>query len=201
MTSSGRLLREGANSLGFPVVADRDPGGRRVSGHRLGDQRDAAADGDFLPAVHAAGGFRLSAAGGVQSGPGVQASRRARQTGHDHDDGFWLQCRRRGRDAHHRQPARAADRDPHEQLLPVQRAVADADPGRVAVHRQPGAGAHCGTGLGRSGCRRGAAGSARRLRGFLGAFPHRAQRRGFLVQPGTAAVSAAAAAADALHLH
>jgi ferrous iron transport protein B len=44
------------------------------------------------------------------------ASRRARQAGAEHDDGLWLQRGGRGGDAHHRQPARAADRDHHQQL-------------------------------------------------------------------------------------
>ena len=44
-------------------------------GHGLGRQRDAAADGDLLPAVHAARGFRLSAARRLQPGRLVQAAR------------------------------------------------------------------------------------------------------------------------------
>ena len=42
-------------------IADR----RRVFGRRMGDQRDAAADGDILSHIHIIRGFRVSAAGGV----------------------------------------------------------------------------------------------------------------------------------------
>ena len=55
------------------------------------------ADGDFLPAVHAAGGFRLSAPRGVQHGQGVPEVLRLRQAGADHVHGLRLQRGRRCR--------------------------------------------------------------------------------------------------------
>jgi hypothetical protein len=80
---------------------------------------------------------------------------RARQAGAEHDDGLWLQRRRRGGDAHHRQPARAADRDHHQQLRALQRPLADADSHRHALHR-------------RGWCRRYLAGLVSALRGRRG---------------------------------
>ena len=53
--------------------------------------------------------------------------RRARQAGADDGDGLRLQRRRRHRHARHRLAARAAGRDPHEQLRAVQRSLPDAD--------------------------------------------------------------------------
>ncbi len=48
---------------------------RRLPGHGLGRERDVAAHGHLLPALHLAGRFRLSSPGGLQSGRPVQAGR------------------------------------------------------------------------------------------------------------------------------
>jgi len=52
------------------------------------------------------------------------------------DDGLGLQRGRGGGHADHRQPARAADRDHHQQLQHLQRALADAHPDGHALHRR-----------------------------------------------------------------
>ena len=59
-------------------------------------------------------------------------------------------CNAAGVDRHarHRQPARAADRDHHQQLRPLQRPLADADPDRHDLRRRAGA-----AGSGRPGLR------------------------------------------------
>ena len=106
-----------------------------VSGHRLGDRRDVAADGDFFPVFHAAGGFRIPAARGLQSRPGFPKSRSPRQAGAHHGHGPRLQCGGRGGHPHHRLAARTAHRHHHEQLLALQRPLAHADPDGQRVHR------------------------------------------------------------------
>ena len=113
-----------------PVVDHRLPLARRLPRPRVGGQRDAAADGDLLPAVHDVRGPRLPAAGGLQPRFPVPPRRRARQAGADDGDGVRLQRRRRDRHPHHRFAARAAGRDPHEQLRAVQRPLPDADHAR-----------------------------------------------------------------------
>ena len=62
--------------------------------------------------------------------------------------GFGCNAAGRGRHAHHRQSARAADRDHHQQLRALQRPLAHADPDRHALHRQPGAAVPGRLGLG-----------------------------------------------------
>ena len=164
------------------------------------DQRDAAADGDLLSAVHDPRGSRLPAAGGVQPRLPVQEGRRARQAGADHGHGLWLQCR--GRDCHARDrlAARAAGRDSHEQLRALQRPLPDAD--------------HAGHGLCRGGIPAGdrfarRRGIGRRHRAarrdvhagrVVGAVAHDPERRGVRIHAGTAALSTAGHAADSLHL-
>ncbi len=64
---------------------------RRLSRPRLGRQRDAAADGHLLPAVHDPRRSRLSAARGVQPRLPVPTRRRARQAGADDGDGLRVQ--------------------------------------------------------------------------------------------------------------
>ena len=154
------------------LVVERGVDRRRVPGHRLGDQRDAAADGHLLPLVHLARGFRLPAACGFQPGQHLQEVRRARQTIAEHDDGLRLQRGGRGGDTHHRQPARAVYRHHHQQLRPVQWPLADADSDRFVVHRRAGHGGagRAGLGAGRGGHRR--AGRVAQLRRVVGAFAH-----------------------------
>ena len=118
------------------LVAHRCPDRRRVSRGGMGDQRDASADGGLLSGLHAAGGFRLSAAGGVQHGCALPAGGCARQAGAHDDHGIRLQRGRRGRNAGHRQSARTADCDHHEQLLALQRPVADTDPDGLDLRRR-----------------------------------------------------------------
>ncbi len=110
----------------------------------------------------------------------------------EHDDGFRLQRRRRCGDAHHRQPARKADRHPDEQLRPVQWALADADPDGHDLHRGAGPALFGGHRLGPGGRGRGGVGRLDHLRFVLGPVALGAARRGVDLQPGAAAVSSAA---------
>ena len=194
------VLKSGAAAIGAAVVAvglliDGD-----VPGHGVGGERDAAADGDLLPDVHAARGLRLPAAGGLQSRSLVPARRRPRQAGADHGDGLGLQRRRRRRRAHHREPARAPDRHHHQQLRHLQRPLADADPRRLDLHRRGRAGALGRVDLGAGGGRCRGAGRGAHLRHVVAAVAHAAARRGLGVQPRAAAVPPAAGAGHALHV-
>ncbi len=99
---------------------------------------------------------------------------RARQAGADDVHGVRLQRGGRGGDAHHRLPARAADRHHHEQLLALQRALAHADPDRHASSSGALAPAHLAGLVGRR--RRGGRGAAGRVlhvRGLVGCSPAR----------------------------
>ena len=99
---------------------------RDAARHRLGHFGDAPADGDFLSAVHAAGGCRHSAAHRVQSRSLLRALQSLRQTGADDDNGLWLQCGRRDGMPHHCEPPRTAHRNSHECTHSVQRQISGA---------------------------------------------------------------------------
>ncbi len=109
------------DAVGRAVVDHRIHLARRLPRPRLGGQRDAAADGDLLPAVHDPRGPRLPAARGLQPRLPVPAGGRPRQAGADDGDGLRLQRGRHHRHARHRLAARAAGRDPHQQLRALQR--------------------------------------------------------------------------------
>ena len=164
------------------LVAVRPADRRDVPRDGLGRERDAAAHGHLLPALHVAGGLRVPAAGCLQPGLALQEGGRPREAGHDDHDGVRLQRSGRHRHADHRQPARTADRHPHQQLRPVQRSLADADPHRHAVHRLLGARRAGRRGLGaRRGGRRGPGGRPD-LRDRVGALPYRPPGPGLDVQ-------------------
>ena len=109
----------------------------------MGHGGNAAADGDFLPAVHAARGRGVSAARGVQPRQALPRGGGARAAEPDDVHGLRLQCLRRDGMPHHRQPARAARRHPLELLCALQRAVPDAARAHQPVfpRREPGRGA------------------------------------------------------------
>ena len=129
------LLKSAAAASRPPLVARRRADRRLLSGHGLGGERHAAADGDLLSALHPAGGFRLLAARGLQSGQDLPALRCTRQAGVDHVHGIRLQRRRCGGGARDRQSARAADCDHLQQLFALQRTLADADSDRHDLRR------------------------------------------------------------------
>ena len=162
--------------------------------------RHAAADGDLLPAVHAAGGFRLPAAGRLQPGPDVPAGGRARQAGADDVHGIRLQCRRGGGHPRHRLAARAAGRHHHQQLLAVQRALADADPDRQHLHRHAGSRAPRRDYGGRRRRRHRAARRVLHVPGVVGPDAHRAEGRGDHLLSRASAVSAASGVPDPVHV-
>ena len=119
-------LAEGPRRRGRqPLVAERVPLRRRLPGDGVGGCGHAAADGHLLPALHPARGLRLPAPGGLQPRRSLPLGRRARQAGADHVHGIRVQRGGRRVDAGHRQPARAAHRHPDEQLLALQRPLAD----------------------------------------------------------------------------
>ena len=82
------LLHQFGTWARHAVVAVGIPVRRRVPGHRVGGECHAAADGDFLPDLHAARGLRLPAEGGVQPRSDVPESGRARQAGAHDGMGF-----------------------------------------------------------------------------------------------------------------
>ena len=154
----------------------------------------------FFPLFTLLEDFGYLPAGCLQPGLALQEGGRPRQAGHDDHDGVRLQCGGSHRHADHRQPARTADRHPHQQLRSVQRSLADADPHRHAVHRHSGARRAGRRGLGaRRGGRRGPGGRPD-LRDRVGALPDRPPGPGLDVQSRTAPVSSAADPADALHV-
>ncbi len=157
------------------LVAGRLSARRRLPGHGLGDRSHAAAHGHLLPALHVAGRFGLSAPGGLQPGQHVQKERRPRQTGHEHDDGLWLQRGRGGGHPHHRQPARTADRHHHQQLLPVQWPLAHPDPDRHPLRGGLGPARPGRVDLRHRGGGHRPAGRLSHLCRLLGALPHRAE--------------------------
>ncbi len=173
---------------------------RRVPRHRVGGQRDAPADGHFFPDVYAARRFRIFAASGVQLGLPVPPRRGARKASAHDVHGVRMQCSRRCCHSRNRQPSRTTDRNHHEQFLIVQRAVADADPYCVYLHRNLGAGAPRGI---RIRCRCGGhrvAGNRVDVLGFVVSVPHDATGRSHDVQYGAAALSAAEDIADVVHV-
>ena len=127
-------------------------GGRYVPDAGMGRGRDAAADGDLFPAVHAARGRGVSAARGVQSRPPVSGMPRLRQAGTDDVHGARLQRGGCGRLPDHRLRARTAARRAHQQPHAVQRPLSGAHrahdhvlfPQRQHAHRRTAAhgGAH-----------------------------------------------------------
>ena len=100
----------------------------------------------------------------------------------------------------HRQSPGTAHRHHHEQLLPLQRALADADPHRLDLHRRPGPGASRRPGVRRGGGRHRRPRHRRHVPGVVVPVEHGTARRGDQLQPGAAALPATARAPDALHL-
>ena len=194
------ILKAGAAALSLPLVARRPLDRRRVPRYRLGGGGDAAADGDLLSALHAARGLRLPAARRIQPRPHVQTRRGTRQAGLDDGDGFGVQRRRDRVHADHRQPARALDRDHHEQLRALQRAVADPDSDRVDLRRRPRSRAPGRPDLRLVGGRHRGARRRAHVRGLVAPVAHRSARRGLDFQSRAASVPSAADPADHLHL-
>ena len=110
-----------------PGVAAWRAGAGGLPGAGLGGVGHAAAHGHLLPALHPAGGRRLSAPRRLQPGPALQAVLRLRQAGAVHVHGLRLQRGRRDRLPHHRLAPRAAAGDPDQQLCALQRPFSHPD--------------------------------------------------------------------------
>ena len=128
----------------------------------------------------------------VQFGSQLQTLPCLRQTGADHVHGLWLQCGRRDRLPHHRQPTRAPHRDAHEQFCALQRAFPyhHCDHRDVLCGGKRRGGAHAA--LLRAADRRDRAGRYTHVPFFPPAFGDRAFRHPFLFHAGAAALSHAA---------
>src|SRR5690606_10333756 len=143
---------------------------------------------------------RVPAARGLQPRLPVPPGGRAWQTGAQHGDGIRLQRGRGDCHARDRFATRAADRDPHQQLRPVQRALSHADHAGDDLRRRIDVAA-LRVDRGRGGRRR-----YRRdrrhhdARGVAAAVRHRPGGRGVGLQPRTAAIQTARHPANSLHV-